>query len=379
MRKMSENVHHLFFGYDIFFNVNMRKKMIFKQKWLAIKCLIFVLLSAFIALFWNEFRSLASIKKIDGYGMFQMTYYGDYDFDNFLSRGAANDRDIELYISRHLLKGIPIKLKISGGGCTAFTARNLKGEFLYGRNFDFYYAPSLQLLTRPVNGYASVSTVNLSFAGYSRDNLPSGLNSSSFLTLASPFLPFDGMNEKGLAIALISVPQARPPFDKNKVTLNTTTAIRLVLDKTATVDEAVNILRQYNIYFSGDIYCHYLIADASGKSVIVEYFNGELQTVTTDEPYQIAANFIAYNAVNIGEGFDEFQRYNTVKSVINNNNGFLTKEQAVSLLAQTGAVKGIDSLQWSVLYNLSALSGVIFAHRKVENLVEFTLISKSPD
>ena len=86
--------------------------------------------------------------------------------------------------------------------------------------------------------------------------------------IASPFLPFDGMNEKGVAIALLAVPEAEPPYDSNKITLNTTTAIRLVLDYAATVEEAVELLRNYNIYFSGDVECHYLIADASGQSVI---------------------------------------------------------------------------------------------------------------
>ncbi len=36
----------------------------------------------------------------------------------------------------------------------------------------------------------------------------------------------------------------------------------LVLDKAATVEEAIELLKQYNIYFSGDTGCYYLIADA---------------------------------------------------------------------------------------------------------------------
>ena len=89
-----------------------------------------------------------------------------------------------------------------------------------------------------------------------------------------------------------------------------------MLDKAATVDEAVELLSQYNIYFSGDVDCHYLIADAAGKSVIVEYWDGGLQIVETDEAFQIASNFIAYNGLDIGEGYDEFIRYNTVKQSI---------------------------------------------------------------
>ncbi|MDR0854706.1 MAG: linear amide C-N hydrolase [Clostridiales Family XIII bacterium] len=303
--------------------------------------------------------------------MFQMTYYGDYGFDDFLEVGAKSDGDIEAFVTKRLLKGLPIKLGVTGAGCTAFVTQNEKGETIYGRNFDFAYSPSLQLITKPHNGYASVSTVNLTFAGYSEDNLPNGLNFDSFLTLAAPFLPFDGMNEKGVAISLLAVPKAEPPNDSNKVTLNTTTAIRLVLDKAADANEAVALLRQYTIYFSGGIDVHFLIADASGNSVLAEYYNGELQTVTTDKNYQVASNFIAYNGVNIGEGFSEFERYNAVKTAIENK-GFLTDEHAVDLLAEVGVYDGVDDkLQWSVIYNLTTGDGKIYAHRNVDNISSF--------
>jgi len=35
--------------------------------------------------------------------------------------------------------------------------------------------------------------------------------------------------------------------------------------------------------------------------------------------------------------------------------------------------EGVDRLQWSVVYNLSSLSGVIFADRNTDNLIEFEL------
>lgn len=347
-------------------------KKVLKRIGISILSFLIILIVVIIILFWNEIRSLASLKKTDGYGMYQMTYYGDYGFDKFLETGAKNDADIEAFVTKRLLKGLPIDLGVTGDGCTAFVTRNENGEIIYGRNFDFTYAPSLQLYTNPDNGYASVSTVNLTFAGYSEDYLPSGLNFDSFLTLAAPYLPFDGMNEKGVAIALLAVPEVQLENYENKITLNTTTAIRLVLDKATTVDEAVELLKQYNIYFSGDVYCHYLIADSSGRSVIVEYYDGELQVVETDADYQIASNFIAYNKLNIGEGFTEFERYDTVKAAIVNNGGTLSEDQAISLLAEIGVrYENTDKLQWSVLYNLTTGEGEIFAHRNVKNRIGF--------
>lgn len=336
--------------------------------------LLLILLAVIFILFWNELRSLASLKKIDDYGMYQMVYYGDYGFDDFLEVGAVSDADIEAFVTSRLLKGLPINLGVTGDGCTAFVTKNDRGEILFGRNFDFYYAPSLQLFTNPENGYASVSTVNLSFAGYSEDHLPDGSIFNRFLTLAAPFLPFDGMNEKGVAIALLAVPEAQPPYNADHVTLNTTTAIRLVLDKAATTDEAVELLRQYNIYFSGDVTCHYLISDANGHSVIVEYYDHAIQAVETEEEYLIASNFIAYNDLNIGEGFTEFERYDAVLTVIEENSGVLEEDKAIDLLAEVGVMNGeTDKLQWSVLYNLTTGDGRIFAHRKIDNITYFHL------
>lgn len=349
-------------------------KKVLKRIGISLLFILIILIVVIVVLFRNEIHSLTSLKKADDYGMFQMTYYGDYGFDKFLETGAKNDADIEAFVTKRLLKGLPIDLGVTGDGCTAFVTQNENGEIIYGRNFDFSYAPSLQLYTNPDNGYASVSTVNLAFAGYSEDYLPKGLSFDSFLTLAAPFLPFDGMNEKGVAIALLAVPEVQLENDENKVTLNTTTAIRLVLDKAATVDEAVELLKQYNIYFSGDVYCHYLIADASGRSVIAEYYDGGLQVVETDTNYQIASNFIAYKGMNIGEGYTEFERYDTVKAAIDNNGGTLSEDQAISLLAQIGIKdENTDKLQWSVLYNLTTREGELFAHRNTENIIHFRI------
>ena len=346
-------------------------KRILSRIFIILGCFLVVAVFAAAGLFFNELRSLATLQKADNYPMYTMTYCGDYGFDDFLKVGAKNDGDIEAFVTKRLLKGLPIDLGVTGDGCTAFVTHNENGDVIFGRNFDFDYTPSLQVKTTPQNGYASVSTVNLTFAGYSKDNLPEGFN--AFLALAAPYLPFDGLNEKGVAIALLAVPEASLDYDENKITLNTTTAIRLVLDKAASVDEAVALLKNYNIYFSADVDCHYLIADATGQSVIVEYWDGALRTVKPDKDYQVASNFIAYNGLNIGEGYTEFDRYDAAADAIEDNGG-LTEDEAASLLAQIGCYDGSDDmLQWSVVYNLSKLDGRIFAHRNTGNILPFTL------
>ncbi len=104
-------------------------------------------------------------------------------------------------------------------------------------------------------------------------------------------------------------------------------------------------------------------------------FTGALRTVKTDENYQIASNFIAYNGLNIGEGGTEFDRYETAQKTIRANNGCLDKEKAIYLFTDIGVIndKHEDKLQWSVVYDLTKGDGTIFAHRNLDNQVNFKL------
>ena len=326
----------------------------------------------------NALRSLGSIKKRDDYGLFQMTYYGDYGFDEFLKVGARDQDELEAIIEVLVFKDMAgieaeVKAKINdvGAGCTVFTYRNAAGEVLYGRNYDFpIYSPPLQLTTRPQNGYASVSTSSLLYLEYGEGVLPSGVNLDSIGTLAAPYIPADGVNEKGVAMAILSVAEVNAPYSEDKISINTTAAIRLVLDKAANTYEAIELIKQYNIFFSLDIYCHYLIADKSGRSVVVEFWDNDVKVVETP----IASNFIASSKQKIAQG-NAIERYDKVKEVLDSSGGILDQGQAIDLLMDVGARStevGLG-LQWSVIYNLSTLEGVIFASGNADNLIDFKL------
>jgi len=324
--------------------------------------------------FKNALRSLETLKKVDDYGMFQMTYFGDYGFDEFLKVGAKDQEELEAVIDKIVFKDmqdIEAKLNIVNPGCTAFCTLNDAGDVIYGRNYDFsIYSPPLQLITRPSNGYASVSTSSMMYLGYGADNMPSGVNANSLALLVAPYIAADGVNEKGVAISLLSVSEVDPPFCENKISINTTCVIRLVLDKAANVDEAIELLKQYNVFFSLGISCHYLIADASGRSVIIEFWDKDLKVVESP----IASNFIAYNDLRISQG-NAIERHDRVKKVIEDNKGVLNKEQTVDLLVDVGArsTQAGLGLQWSVIYNLTTLEGTIFANGKKDNLINFNL------
>ncbi len=52
-------------------------------------------------------------------GVYTMTYDGDYGFDEFLKTGASSDAELEAFVVRRLMHGLPIDLHVTDAGCTA--------------------------------------------------------------------------------------------------------------------------------------------------------------------------------------------------------------------------------------------------------------------
>jgi penicillin V acylase-like amidase (Ntn superfamily) len=75
----------------------------------------------------------------------------------------------------------------------------------------------------------------------------------------------------GLAVGMMAVDEADSGADPAKATLGELEVIRLLLDRAANVGEALDLLESVNIDFSGGPPLHYFIADASGKSAVVEF------------------------------------------------------------------------------------------------------------
>jgi predicted choloylglycine hydrolase len=303
-----------------------------------------------------------------------MKYYGSYGFKDFLKKGANNDKELENSIMK-TLTGNQSFTPSKSIACTMFSAQNEAGDYITGRNFDFDYTPALLLFTNPPDGYASVSMVNLSFAGYDKNHLPtSSLKKSNFKMLGTPYLPFDGMNECGLSMGFLSVPFSQPGKDPEKVTINTTTAIRLVLDYAKNVDEAISLLKKYNIYFSAGIKCHYLISDSSGKSVVVEYINNKMEVVPRNEKWQVVTNFVLSTPEKQGEGDTEVIRYEKADTVLRNGKGIISENNAMELLHQ---VRIPNRTLWSVVYNRTTGRIKIAMGMKYNQVKQFNLKMKS--
>lgn len=328
---------------------------VLKKIGITILCLLLICGIGIVCLFHKEYSSLKSLKKIDAYPMYTMDYSADYGLDEFLEKGASNDKELVEFVVSHVMKGLPLSIDIPNLGCSTFIAQNKDSGYLFGRNFDMDYSPSVLVKTKPKNGYASVSMVNLGFVGYNEKHLPDTFK-DSLVTLAAPYAPLDGMNEKGLAVGVLLIDTKPTNQNTKKVDITTTTAIRLMLDKAKNVDEALELLSSYDMHSSANSCYHFQIYDASGKSVVVEYVDDEMKVVYPDQNYQCATNFLLTNPdADFSIGKD---RYEIIDQKLKSTNGVLSKEEAMQLLsdcsqeAHKNKQGKISKTQWSCVYDL---------------------------
>ena len=342
-------------------------------------CLVGVAGISVYALFGKDIKSVNSIEQIDEYGLYKMEIHGDYGLDKLIANGGAStDQELVQFNIDHILKGLPVEFDVPDFGCSTFQAQTPEGDWLMGRNYDLDYAPGMIVVTEPENGYKSVSVANIAVLGYGEDKLPTNF-ANSFMNLAAPYLPMDGMNEKGLSIGVLLIRDDITKQETDKLDMTTTAMIRYVLDKAANVEEALALFESVDMHSSANASYHFQLADASGDSALVEYVNNELQVTRkgeTDKPMALT-NFIVADAnYGFGHGHD---RYETVTTALKESKNVLTEEAAMDVL-QSVSVKNYDPVteegsdtQWSVVYNNSDLTFDIVAGGNFETVHSFEL------
>ena len=345
---------------------------------------VIALLSLTTGLWSDQHDSLKSITKVtDDYYLMDYTY--NYDLDTLLESGTGNSTTVglllysfadtflqlnprakELVSTLGLYGNIDSKLTarimqkildFTGFGCTTFNATTPSGDKLFARNYDYMDSPGMTVWTHPENGYASVSTVSLYFLGYGGAFLPDDLL-TSLLTLVAPYIPVDGMNEKGLSVGVLELETAETFIQTEKKDITTTAVIRTVLDHAATVDEAVAIFKEYDMHdlLGGDCTYHYQIADAAGDTAIIEYVNGKTTVLEPDQTGSlVATNFWLSEGVDDPDGMGQ-DRYDTVKCMLRDSNYQVSEKEAMDILEATHIENEdlhgyVCSTLWSVVYN----------------------------
>ncbi|MFA5450367.1 MAG: C45 family peptidase [Clostridia bacterium] len=339
----------------------------------CIGILIILATGTLYGIFFNEINALVSFKKLDD-SLFFMRYNNDYFFDDFLQEGAASDSDLAAFIIKKLMRGVAVELVAPDFACSVFTAATPQGERIFARNYDWDYSPALIVKTKPKNGYASISTVDLYTLGFSIDNAPSSIQ-DQFLCLAAPYVPLDGVNEKGVAIAVNMLNGDQIAQERGKTPITTTTLIRLVLDKAASVEEAITLIDNYDLHDSTGGPFHFQIADKSGSSAIIEYIDNQMQVIKGDSPYQHMTNF----ALSLEPSPESFgmDRFAILQQELQESKGILTQDAAMNLLSKVEMGWMNPDIEggtvWSAVYNLNTLSVQYAFQGEYKNILSLKL------
>ena len=283
----------------------------------------------------EEVATLSSLQQVDDHPLYTMHYYGAYR----TTAASSPDESAERSVYSETVAGQPI------WSCSLFATPEL-----YGRNFDWEHSPAVLLFTDPPGGYASVTMVDIAYLGFSS----AGIGALTDLSLAervplfdAPRWPFDGMNEHGRAIGMAAVPAGRVPPDPSKESIGSLGVIREMLDRARNVDEAVAIMQSYNIDFEGGPAIHYLIAEPAGRSVLVEYYQGEIVVIPNETRWHLATNFIRASAGDSAQG--RCSRYDGISQRLAQVGGQPGTAEALNILADVSQT----NTQWSVVYQMS--------------------------
>lgn len=345
---------------------------------LLLACTVILLL-----LYIPRLKTISSIRKVtsyDNYNLYTMNVSYSYDLDAIIHYGITDDQSMINAILKEALPFLPVSIKVPSFGCSAFTLTDTGQNVLMGRNYDFRYDTSAILVhCKPENGYESIAFAALDNISA---NTPEESLSKKLPALVTPFICLDGMNEKGVSIAVLTLDSDPVHQQTGKPVITTTLAIRLVLDRAATTQEAVDLLRQYDMSASSDRDYHFYITDASGDGRAVEYDCLDEERVLVDTPVRTVTNFYALYEDQVlpdqrngiyGHGRE---RYDRMEAIFMDTAAPSeeTAWQALKAASQLPSEESITSnTQWSVVYNDTALTADVVIRRDWAVITSFRL------
>ena len=355
-----------------------------KRILIAILIAIIAVAAAFFGLYFTRIQTVSSIAKVtdyDDYNLYRIDVKYDYDLDGVIGYGLTDNQRFIDAVLKESLPLLPISMKAPDFGCTAFTANGGDGSVFMGRNYDFKNDTSAMLVyCAPKGGYKSVAFAALD--NISANDADSGIK-RKLACLTAPFICLDGMNEKGVSIAVLTLDSEPTLQSTGKPTIATTLAIRLVLDRAATTQEAVDLLRGYDMFATSGRDYHFYITDASGDGRAVEYDCSSETRELVDTPSRAVTNFFILYKDNVlpnqrngiyGHGRE---RYDAAEAVLSAHEGDQDKAVAwEALISASQAPKEGDvtsNTQWSIVYDDTSLTAEIAIRRDWDNVTKYDL------
>ena len=333
-----------------------------------------------IGLYGPRAHALSTVRQIThaegAYNLYAMDVTYPYNLDRLIDRGLGGDQDTVDAIFREALPFLPAHMQAPEFGCSAFTL-NAGDQVLMGRNYDFKLDTSAMLVhCAPKGGYESIAFAALDNV---HANNPFADVNSRLACLAAPFVCLDGVNEKGVSIAVLTLDSKPTHRVTGKPVLSTPLVIRLVLDRAATTQEAVDLLLAHDMFATSGRDYHYYITDASGDGRVVEYDCDSPERLPVVTPCRQVTNFFVMheglvkpNQKNGRYGHGR-ERYDAIEAVLDGapvgEDAQVTAWRALAAAAQEPNPEDVTSnTQWSVVFDNTNLTADIAIRRRFDDV-----------
>ncbi len=243
----------------------------------------------------GEMAALTTFKHVSDHPYYTMTYQ-NFEYSDMVNKELSNNDEVIKYYKQKFFKSLSDaipgedKNEYVTKGSVAFYSRTFIYSYMKGRVYNSYDAPILMVTAKPQNGYKSWNIIDMSDVGVQAETNVDQWYNNAFQTIAATYCTSEGINQEGLSVSLISCPVASCD-DTNLINITPFVAVRLMLDRATTVDNAIDVLKNYDIDFSSGTY-HFFVSEKEEKSAIIEYVNGsmEVEYMESGALHQVCSN-----------------------------------------------------------------------------------------
>ncbi len=286
----------------------------------------------------------------------------------------------------HFVTGLP--LRVSGRSCTSFCLED-NGHVVFGSNYD----------NDKPEGMVFINKRGISKSGFMPGTTgqvarwTSKYASVSF-TVVGYQLAWAGMNEKGLVMSTMALPETQNPEADERPPLHSPHWMQYMLDNCGSVKEVITADSQVRIFETVD---HYLVADGTGDCAVVEFLDGRMVFHTgqglpvaalTNSTYSESIDFLK-------RGVAGLKKRDGIQTITGSLRRFQTAADRVKAFEPAGsehAIKyafdvldkvGGEATLWSIVFDTQDMR-VYFrtqSHRAIRylSLNDFDLSCQTPD
>lgn len=258
-------------------------------------------------------------------------------------------------------------LEFKAYSCSAFVLK-ANEKIILGKNFDWTFGEGI--IIKNLRGIEK-------YAYFTHDgNVAHWISKYGSVTFNQngKEMPYGGMNEVGLTVEMLWLETSQYNIGEAKNYVNELEWIQYQLDNYSSINQVIDNLNNIKIYpIKGKV--HYILADRTGESVIIEYLNGKSLIHHSNKEF---CQVITNNTVHYSREYKNtmhgkkpntssplFRFYLLDKALQNNIPESSCNEVfAFNLLSTVSIPKGDFKTRWSIVYNIHSNNISFFSNTK---------------